>query len=71
MPGRNEIPEMFRHRLLSVRAFDASGMMADADVVEGAGLETLIVRMFKSSAVDCLHLHNARTGCYTAKVRRA
>ncbi len=70
-PDRNEIPEMFRHRLLSVRAFDASGVMTDADVVEGARLEALIVRMLTSSSVDCLHLHNAKPGCYTAMVKRA
>lgn len=70
-PARNEIPEMFRHRLLSVRAFDASGIMIDADIVEGARLEVLIVRMLTSSFVDCLHLHNAKPGCYAAMVQRA
>ena len=70
-PDRNEIPEMFRHRLLSVRAFDAAGMMTDADIVEGAHLENLIVRMLTRSSVDCLHLHNAKPGCYAAMVKRA
>lgn len=70
-PNKNEIPEMFRHRLISVRAFDASGMMTDADVVEGARLENLVLRMLRHNSVDCLHLHNARPGCYTATVRRA
>ena len=36
-----EIPEQLRKRLLSVRAFDASGMMVDADVIEGRLLEGL------------------------------
>jgi len=70
-PGRNEVPEMFRHRMISVRAFDASGVLTDADIVEGMNLETLIARMLGPSSVDCLHLHNARPGCYTATVRRA
>lgn len=70
-PEKNEIPEMFRHRLLSVRAFDASGMMTDADVVEGARVEALIERMLACSSVDYLHLHNARPGCFAAVVRRA
>jgi len=69
--NRNEIPDMFRHRLLSVRAFDASGVMIDADVVEGAHLEALIIRMLKPCSVDCLHLHNAKPGCYAAMVRRS
>lgn len=70
-PGRNEIPEMFRHRLLSVRAFDASGMMINADVVEGARVEVLIERMLKRNSVEYLHLHNAKPGCYAAMVERA
>jgi hypothetical protein len=69
-PNRNEVPEMFRHRLLSVRAFDAAGMIVDADVVDGKSLESLIERMLKNESVDCLHIHNARLGCYAAKVER-
>ncbi len=34
MPDRNEVPEMFRHRLLSVRA-RCLRMMIDADVIDG------------------------------------
>lgn len=70
-PGRNEIPDMFRCRLLSVRAFDASGMMVSADLAEGDRLEALIECMLTSSSVVYLHLHNAKPGCYAASVRRA
>ena len=70
-PGRNEIPKMLRRRLLSVRAFDASGMMTDADVVEGKILESVIARMLTHNSVDCLHVHNAKPGCYAAMVKRA
>ena len=71
IPERNEVPELFRHRLLSVRAFDAAGMMTDADVVEGARLETLIRGMLTQRSTDCLHLHYAGPGCFAAAVRRA
>lgn len=64
----NEIPAMFRHRLLSVRAFDAKGMMIDADVVEGEGLEPLIEHFFANQSAKYLHIHNARRGCYAARV---
>ena len=67
---RNEIPAMFRHRLLSVRAFDANGMMIDADVIGGEHLESLIEKMFTDASVDLLHVHNAKPGCYAALVRR-
>ncbi|MDH3431714.1 MAG: DUF1203 domain-containing protein, partial [Gammaproteobacteria bacterium] len=69
-PGRNEVPQMFRHRLLSVRAFDAAGMMLDADVVAGESLESLIVRLLANESADYLHVHNARPGCYAARVAR-
>ena len=70
-PGINEIPEMFRHRLLSLRTFDAAGMMVNADIVEGARLEKAIEHMLDSASVDYLHVHNAKPGCYMATVRRA
>ena len=70
IPDRNEVPEMFRHRLLSVRAFDASGMMIDADVIDGEHLEPLIEQLLANKSADNLHLHNARLGCYAALVER-
>lgn len=65
-----EIPEQLRKRLLSVRAFDASGMMVDADVIEGRLLEELIGRLFANDSVAYIHLHFARPGCYAARVDR-
>src|SRR5712671_4570746 len=41
----NEIPEVLRIRLLSVRCFDHSGMMIDADVVPGQELADAMNRM--------------------------
>jgi Protein of unknown function (DUF1203) len=65
-----EIPEQLRKRLLSVRAFDAQGMMVDADVVDGKALEPLIGKLFADDAVAYIHLHYARPGCYAARVDR-
>ena len=70
IPNKNEIPKMFRHRLLSVRAFDKSGMMVDADVIDGERLESLIERMLENKSADYLHIHNAKLGCYAALVER-
>ena len=67
---RNAIPECLATRLLSVRAFNAAGMMVDADVVDGADLEPLIARMFADQAVAYLHALNARRGCFAARVDR-
>ena len=66
----DEIPEKLAIRLLSVRAFDAQAMMTDAEVVEGNALEPLIERMFADPAVAFLHVHNARRGCFAARVDR-
>lgn len=66
----NEIPEQLAIRLLSVRAFDDDGMMIDADVVEGDALEALIGQFFADLKVRYLHVHNARRGCYAARVDR-
>jgi hypothetical protein len=70
-PAPDEVPEMLRSRLLSVRAFDASGMLAEADVVEGREVESAIERLFGAPAAAYLHLHFARPGCYAARVDRA
>ena len=65
------VPEVFRPRLLSLRAYDGQGMMIDADVVEGAEVETVIHRLLENPAVDYLHAHNAKRGCYAGRISRA
>ena len=69
-PFVNKIPEQFRVRVLSVRGFDDEGMMIEADVVDGENLEFAIVEMFANAAVDYLHIHNAKPGCFAARVDR-
>jgi len=67
----NEVPEMLLTRLLSVRAFSHEGMLLDADVVQGRELAPAIGRMFSMSAVQYLHVHNAKPGCFAARVDRS
>ena len=71
VPAVNEVPAVISSRLLSVRAFDAAGMMVDADVTDGAHVASLISRYLDNPRVDFLHLHNARPGCYAARAVRA
>lgn len=71
MPTVNEIPVMFRHRLLSVRAYDETAMMRVAKVVEGEALEKAIRNFFANEAVSYLHIHNAAPGCFNCMVQRA
>src|SRR5262249_35639552 len=64
------VPLQLERRLLSVRSFDGEGMMVDADVVEGSALSELIDRMFADPSVEYLHVHNAKRGCFAARVDR-
>ncbi|MBI3507197.1 MAG: DUF1203 domain-containing protein [Proteobacteria bacterium] len=67
----NEVPPVMRVRMLSLRAFDADGMIVDADLVDGKSVETLIGRMLGGERVSYIHAHYAKYGCYSARVERA
>lgn len=67
----DQVPASMRIRLLSLRAYDEHGMMLDADVVEGAAIETVIARLFEDATVSYIHVHNARRGCYAGRIDRA
>jgi hypothetical protein len=69
-PAVDEIPEMLRHRLLSVRGYDRGAMLIAAEVVNGTELEATIRGLFASEAVGYLHVHNARPGCFNCRVVR-
>ena len=67
----DEIPDVFVGRILSLRAFDSAGMMTDADLCEGDEAPALIERLLEDPAVDYLHAHSARRGCFFARIDRA
>jgi len=67
----NQVPEVMRGRLLSLRAYDVDGMMRDADVVEGEAIEPLIARLFENLEVNYIHVHNAKRGCYSGRIDKA
>jgi hypothetical protein len=67
----NEIPEVMQHRPLSLRAFDRSGHLLDADLGQGEHLVPSIQRLLSDSHVDYLHVHNAKHGCFVARVNHA
>jgi hypothetical protein len=64
-------PASLRGRMLSVRAYAQDGMMVDADVTPGEALEVILGRIFADPAVAYVHVHNAKRGCYAARVERA
>jgi hypothetical protein len=67
----NEIPDVMRTRLLSLRAYNSAGMMLDADVVDGKDIESVVTRFFGSTDVAYIHVHNAKPGCYSGRIDRA
>lgn len=67
-PGMNEVPEALVSRLLSVRAFNARHDMIAADVCDGVEVADMIRTLGKLEGVEYLHIHNARPGCFAAKV---
>lgn len=69
-PAAGEVPELLRHRLLSVRAYDAAGMMVAAEVTEGRELEAAVSHLFADGTAAYLHVHNAKPGCYNCRIDR-
>jgi hypothetical protein len=67
-PG--EVPPYVTRRLMSLRAYDASAMMIDAAVCDGAEVAAVLDGLFADGAVDYVHLHNARRGCFSCVARR-
>lgn len=67
----DEVPDVMRLRLMSLRAYDKDGMMLDADVVEGREIEGIIERFFANPDVAYIHAHNAKRGCYSGRIDRA
>jgi len=67
----DRVPPVFQAgRLLSARAYDAAGVMIDADVVPSDQLEPLLERLFAPSETDYIHVHYAKRGCFAARVER-
>ncbi|MEO9876547.1 MAG: DUF1203 domain-containing protein [Anderseniella sp.] len=66
----DEIPALFRHRLMSVRAFSKDHIMINADATEGTHLEPVLKRFLDDQNVAYIHLHYAKPGCFAARVER-
>jgi hypothetical protein len=67
----DEIPEVFRARMISLRAFDETGDMVDAGLAKGDEIEPAIVRLLSDPRVSYLHAHYATRGCYAGRIERA
>jgi hypothetical protein len=69
-PAIDEVPQVLRDRLLSLRGYDADAMMVAADVVQGSEVADAIRRLFDDAKIRYLQIHNARPGCFACTVER-
>lgn len=67
----DQIPEVMQRRVLSLRAFDADHLMADALLIDGREARGAIERLLDNPAVSYIQAHYAMRGCYAARVERA
>jgi hypothetical protein len=67
----DEVPPVFKPRVLSLRAFDRDGMMADALITQPGEADAGIRKLFDNPGVETIHAHNAARGCFSAKIERA
>jgi hypothetical protein len=68
--GLDVIPPALARRMISLRGFDAAGMMLAGELTEGAALAELIEQFFANPAVAYAHAHYAKRGCFAAAVTR-
>jgi len=66
------VPEIVRHRLVSVRVYDADDMCIYAlgDVCDGTDVERLLDRALADHRTDYVNIHTARPGCFLCRVER-
>lgn len=64
-------PALAARKYISLRAFDADGMMRDAEVAPGDDLAPAIEQLLAQPEVAYLHAHYAGMGCYAARIDRA
>ncbi len=70
VPEINEIPEMLKHRFLSLRAYDAHGHMRNAITTHGKFVKSKIFLLFEDQNVSYIHVHNANPGCFNCQIER-
>jgi hypothetical protein len=64
------VPPVFERRVLSLRGFDAAGMMVDASLAQPGEADAGIRKLFAYADIECIHAHNATRGCFSAKIER-
>jgi hypothetical protein len=55
---------------MSLRGFDADGMMAEAILAQPGEADAGIRKLFVNPEIVSIHAHNATRGCFAAKIQR-
>jgi hypothetical protein len=66
----DRVPPVFEKRVLSLRGFDADGMMAQAVLTQPGEADAGIRELFANPSIDTIHAHNATRGCFSARIER-
>lgn len=69
-PRVNEVPEVIRSRLISIRLFGSDDLMIDGDVLQGDQVANAISTAFDDPLVAYIHVHFAKRGCFAASAHR-
>ena len=64
------IPPALDRRILSLRAFDADGMMIDAALVQPGDADPAVRKLFANPAATHIDAHTATRGCFAARSDR-
>ena len=66
----DEVPPVFTSRVLSLRGFDAEGMIVDALIAQPGEADSGIRKLFEKSEIAYIHAHKAARGCFSARIDR-
>ena len=64
------LPPVFSGRPLSLRGFDAQGMLRAAVLALPGEADAKIRALFDSAEIETIHAHNAAPGCFAARIER-
>lgn len=66
----DEVPPVFETRVLSLRGFDADGMMVEAALAQPGEADAGIRKLLANPTIETIHAHNATRGCFAARIER-
>lgn len=71
-PGRfaDEVPPMLDRRMVSLRGFDADGMLRAGQLAAPGEADAGIRALFADTDIATIHAHSAAYGCFLARIER-